>query len=70
MTIETPCIKVCVIDPASKLCRGCGRTIAEIGAWVSLQNSEREEIMAALPARLRAANLTDQTPSQTHSIKT
>jgi predicted Fe-S protein YdhL (DUF1289 family) len=64
MTIESPCIKVCVIDPASGLCRGCGRTLSEIGAWVSMQDSERREIMAALPARLQTAKLTDHIAPQ------
>ena len=57
MTIETPCIKVCVMDPASELCRGCGRTLAEIGAWPSLLSIERRAIMAALPRRLHDAGL-------------
>ena len=28
--IETPCRKICVMDPASGLCTGCGRTLDEI----------------------------------------
>ena len=28
----TPCIKICVVDPLSGLCIGCGRTVAEISA--------------------------------------
>jgi predicted Fe-S protein YdhL (DUF1289 family) len=53
MTIETPCIKTCVIDPASGFCIGCGRTGAEIGAWMTLHPGQRREIMAHLPERLR-----------------
>lgn len=49
---STPCIKVCVIDPVSKLCEGCGRTLAEIAQWGRLSESERLTIMAALPKRL------------------
>ncbi|KQT86178.1 DUF1289 domain-containing protein [Aurantimonas sp. Leaf443] len=58
MAIETPCTKVCVLDPASGLCRGCGRTGAEIGAWAGMSALERREVMAALPARMagRAAH--------------
>lgn len=52
MPIETPCIKTCVIDPASGFCIGCGRTGAEIGAWISLQPGHRRDIMATLPERL------------------
>ncbi|WP_442864926.1 DUF1289 domain-containing protein [Bosea sp. NBC_00550] len=52
-TASTPCIKVCVIDPASKLCEGCGRTLAKIAQWGRLSEAERLKIMAELPERLR-----------------
>ena len=32
----SPCIGVCQLDPTKNLCRGCGRTIAEIAAWPDL----------------------------------
>lgn len=51
MDIASPCIKVCVIDPASGLCSGCGRTLAEIAAWSSLDAGERRRIVSELPAR-------------------
>ncbi len=54
--VSTPCIKVCVIDAASKLCEGCGRTLAEIAQWGGLSETERRAIMAALPERLRKAS--------------
>jgi predicted Fe-S protein YdhL (DUF1289 family) len=50
--IESPCIKVCVVDPASALCVGCGRTVAEIAGWISFTPAERRRIMAELPRRL------------------
>ena len=53
-SIETPCNKVCVLDPASGLCVGCGRTGAEIGSWIGMTAEERRRIMAELPARLAA----------------
>jgi predicted Fe-S protein YdhL (DUF1289 family) len=51
-TVLSPCIRVCVVDAASGLCAGCGRTLAEIGAWLALSEAAREAVMAALPARL------------------
>jgi predicted Fe-S protein YdhL (DUF1289 family) len=48
---ETPCNKVCVIDAACGLCIGCGRTLAEIGGWITMTPDERRRIMAELPAR-------------------
>jgi predicted Fe-S protein YdhL (DUF1289 family) len=53
--ISTPCTKVCTIDPRSKLCLGCGRTLNEIGRWSSLSEDERRRIMSLLPARMNAA---------------
>jgi uncharacterized protein len=52
MPIATPCSKVCVIDPASGLCAGCGRTLDEIARWTALTDGERARIMAALPDRM------------------
>lgn len=52
MAIETPCINVCILDPASRLCRGCGRTLDEIGRWTLLTDVERRRVMAELPQRL------------------
>lgn len=49
---STPCIKICVIDQASKLCEGCGRTLAEIAQWGQLSEAERLAVMAVLPERL------------------
>jgi predicted Fe-S protein YdhL (DUF1289 family) len=51
MAIETPCIKVCIVDPASRLCRGCGRTLDEIARWSVMTDTERARIMATLPER-------------------
>jgi predicted Fe-S protein YdhL (DUF1289 family) len=53
--IETPCLKICVLEPGSKLCRGCGRTIAEIAGWGAMSESERRRIMALLPDRIAAS---------------
>jgi hypothetical protein len=48
-------VKICVLDPLSGLCIGCGRTAEEIAAWLSLSETARHEIMGGLDARLRAA---------------
>jgi predicted Fe-S protein YdhL (DUF1289 family) len=49
--ITTPCVKVCVVDGESGLCLGCFRTLGEIAQWSRLDEAERREITAALPAR-------------------
>ncbi|SPJ22476.1 DUF1289 domain-containing protein [Palleronia abyssalis] len=49
--IETPCINVCVIHPAARLCTGCLRTMDEITSWRKMTPAERSRIMAELPGR-------------------
>jgi predicted Fe-S protein YdhL (DUF1289 family) len=50
--IESPCTKICTVDPASGLCLGCGRSLAEIGGWTSYTDAERKRVMAELPKRI------------------
>jgi predicted Fe-S protein YdhL (DUF1289 family) len=52
--IKSPCTRVCVVHPATRLCIGCGRSIGEIARWIELTDAERDRIMAQLPARLTA----------------
>ena len=49
--IDSPCVKVCVIHPASRLCTGCLRTIDEIAAWSRMTPQARRAVMADLPSR-------------------
>ncbi|PST19063.1 DUF1289 domain-containing protein [Rhizobium sp. JAB6] len=48
----SPCILVCSVDQNTGYCFGCGRTSAEIGAWMSYSDDERRQIMEMLPERL------------------
>lgn len=49
--IESPCIKICVIEPNSRLCTGCLRSIDEISAWSRMSAEERKAVMVELPDR-------------------
>ncbi|MCO4055636.1 MAG: DUF1289 domain-containing protein [Bosea sp.] len=53
MSIDSPCNKICLLDAATGLCVGCGRTGAEIGGWIGMHPGQRREIMAQLPERLK-----------------
>jgi predicted Fe-S protein YdhL (DUF1289 family) len=53
MPIETPCTKVCVLDPARRLCVGCGRNLDEIARWSAMSEDERARVLRQLPQRLR-----------------
>lgn len=54
--VLSPCIGVCVLDPASGYCSGCARTLGEIAAWSSASDAQRSAIKAALPARRAGLN--------------
>ena len=49
--MKTPCIKVCVMDLQTHRCRGCYRSLEEIGRWGAMSDAERDRIMAELPRR-------------------
>ena len=49
--IDSPCIRVCVVHPASRLCTGCLRTMDEIAAWSRMTPEARRAVMAELPSR-------------------
>ena len=55
--IETPCIKVCVVDPETGFCIGCGRTRMEIGSWLGLSPTDRKILMESLPERVETLTL-------------
>ena len=58
MSKESPCIAVCMIDPRTGLCYGCGRTLPEIASWHRLESTERQAVMANLSQRMLDAGLT------------
>lgn len=52
---DSPCKNICLIDPDTEQCIGCGRTRGEIAEWDRLTSEERLAIMARLPDRLAGA---------------
>ncbi|TNF65164.1 MAG: DUF1289 domain-containing protein [Rhodobacteraceae bacterium] len=49
--IDSPCVQICVVHPAERLCTGCLRSIDEITRWSKMSAEERAAIMAELPSR-------------------
>ena len=68
MSLETPCIAVCQMDPRTNLCFGCGRTLPEIARWHRMASTERLAVMAELPARMAAAGLAHVGPATPSKI--
>lgn len=51
MSISSPCIKLCRLDPRSGLCEGCLRTSQEIAHWFTATDEEKQAILAAVALR-------------------
>ena len=62
MSKETPCIAVCMMDPKTNLCLGCGRTLPEIARWHRMERAERLAVMDTLPVRMAEAGLAQLAP--------
>ncbi|MEO0410703.1 MAG: DUF1289 domain-containing protein [Pseudomonadota bacterium] len=54
---NSPCIQVCVIDPETKLCYGCYRSLPEIAKWGSLSTAERSDVLAEIETRKETLEL-------------
>jgi len=50
--IESPCNRVCTLDPATDQCLGCGRSLAEIMAWTRMTDAERARVVSDCERRL------------------
>ena len=49
--IYSPCIRICTINPQTKYCDGCYRTLPEVAKWTRFTEGERDAILADLPVR-------------------
>jgi hypothetical protein len=55
--IESPCNRVCTLDPASGLCLGCGRSLDEITRWTQMTDAERAQVLAEAGRRSASRRL-------------
>jgi predicted Fe-S protein YdhL (DUF1289 family) len=51
----SPCLGICIMDPRTRQCRGCLRTVEEIAAWYEATPAEKRTLIATLAARREAA---------------
>jgi predicted Fe-S protein YdhL (DUF1289 family) len=51
----SPCLGICIMDPRTRQCRGCLRTVEEIARWYEASLAEKRELLAVLQARRAAA---------------
>lgn len=57
--IESPCNKVCVMNEATGLCRGCYRTLDEIARWGTMSDAERQEVIEKLAGRRAQSSIAE-----------
>ena len=51
--MESPCVNICKLDKAGRICTGCGRTVQEIARWRDMSKAERRAIMERLKGSQR-----------------
>jgi predicted Fe-S protein YdhL (DUF1289 family) len=64
-TIPSPCNSVCRMDPHTRWCLGCQRTLDEIAAWSTMQDADKRRVWEQLDRR-RASTL----PQAPHGVAT
>jgi len=52
--IDSPCIKICVVDAERGVCRGCHRTLAEISCWMNYSRAEKLAVLKKVAQRKTA----------------
>ena len=48
---KSPCSNLCVLDPGTGWCEGCGRTLDEIGKWSAMTVAEKWSVLREIDAR-------------------
>lgn len=51
MTVKSPCVGTCVLDPKAGYCVGCFRTGEEIGAWMGLSDGAKKRVLGKVKQR-------------------
>ncbi len=65
MPVRSPCVKVCELDAATRLCRGCFRTQEERDWWVAYTDEQQREVLRRCSQRreILAAGEGERAPS-------
>lgn len=49
----SPCTNLCTVDPATDVCRGCGRTMDEIARWGWMTAEEKTNVLRRIEREWR-----------------
>ncbi|GEN99525.1 hypothetical protein NSE01_13580 [Novosphingobium sediminis] len=53
----SPCTGTCTLDPLTRLCRGCARTIEEIMAWPTATAAQKHVILGRLEQQSQSVSV-------------
>ncbi|RCK48798.1 DUF1289 domain-containing protein [Thalassospira profundimaris] len=67
MSVKSPCIGTCVLDPKSGFCLGCFRTGDEIGAWMGLSDGNKKRVISKAQSRQAQLTAASKTAMSTNS---
>ncbi len=49
--VPSPCVRICVMDDARDVCRGCYRTLDEISQWAGYPSERKLALLNELALR-------------------
>ncbi|HWP12781.1 MAG TPA: DUF1289 domain-containing protein [Ramlibacter sp.] len=52
--VPSPCVSICRIDPATRWCEGCFRTLEEVAAWAGMADEAKREVWRLIEQRALA----------------
>ncbi len=56
---ESPCVRLCVLNPATDRCEGCGRTLDQIARWSAMSAEEKWAVLDELESVRKESNPND-----------
>ena len=56
--VPAPCVKISVLDPDTRMCRGCFRSIDEVAEWVEYSPEEKLAVLERIAQRRKEAGTT------------
>ncbi len=62
--VESPCVRICVVDETRDICRGCYRTLDEISKWASYTRAQKLALLDELAQRKEGAPFPHHTQQQ------
>ena len=61
--VPSPCLRICVVDEARDVCRGCYRTLDEISKWSGYTRAEKLALLSVLAQRRERAPFPHHSPT-------